>query len=276
MRISSQSNSLVKQIRRLQQRKHRLREGLFSIEGLKVVLSALENGAPVETLITCPELLTSDKGREAAAVAEERGLRHVEVTESVFRAMSERDNPVGIAALVRMSSVDPADLEVQADSLFAAFVDIGDPGNLGTCLRTLDGMGGTGALITGKSTDPWHPAAVKASMGALFSVPFCVGPEVEAVLEWAGENGIQNVASSARGAVDYRQADYRAPALLWVGSEGEGLSDELLERADLSVRIPMCGRASSLNLSVATGLILYQMRDRIGGIPPAGHSVKER
>lgn len=258
--IRSSANPLIKRLRLLGERKHREREGVFVVEGIQPVWQAVEAAAEIETLIVARPLLTSEA---ALAMVEQQGRRGVplaEITPELFTSVASRERPSGLAAIVRASRVALGDLPVTADSLFVVLHRVGNPGNLGTIVRTADAVGATGVLLLGETTDPYHPAAVKASMGALFALPVVRGLDVDTFFAWAVSAGITVGATSARATVDHWFADYPAPLALLFGSEAEGLPPELLARANFSVRIPMAGSARSLNLAIAAGVLLYEAR----------------
>lgn len=258
--ISSRQNALIKRVRRLQQKKYRVREGVFFVEGIRVVLTALELAAPVETVIYAPELLTSDVALQAVEEFKVQGGKVAKVTAEVFQSISARDNARGLGAIISARVKAPADFSVHDDDIFVAIEDVSDPGNLGTIVRTVDAVGAAGVIMVGQSTDPFHPTALRASMGALFSVPVAVAGTFDDVWLWAREQRLQTIATSAHARQTFWDAGYRLPALLLLGSEGEGLSEEVQARADLTVAIPMHGVSSSLNLAVAAGLLLYELR----------------
>lgn len=258
--ITSHRNPLVRRIRGLERKKQRQEEGAFFVEGIRVVLSALERGAPVELLVYAPELLTSQVAHEAIRHFEASGGETVAVHGDVFRSFSKRDNPAGLGAIVTARLHDLDALPITPDAIFVAASDVGDPGNLGTILRTMDGVGAAGLVLVGQTTDPFHPTAVKASMGTLFNIPVATVEGMDTLWEWAEGRGLFTVASSGRAPRDYRDPGYRFPVLLLLGSEAEGLPADAIARADRSVSIPMYGTASSLNLAVAAGLLLYELR----------------
>ena len=270
--ITSAANPLIKRVRALLgQRKHRQAEGAFVVEGIRAVWQALESDAEVEVLVVAPDLLRSDAARELLAHRQRAGLHTVEVSSFVFGGMTEREHPSGLAAIVRMPERGLAELRVGAEALFVALHEAGNPGNLGTILRTIDAVGGDGLIVVGDATDPYHPTSVKASMGALFTVPLVRVHTMEEVLAWCRSGGIGVVTTSAGAWQLHWEARYPRPGLLLMGSEGEGLAPEVLARGDLAVRIPMGGSADSLNLAVATGILLYEAkRPRIEHDPPAG------
>jgi RNA methyltransferase, TrmH family len=262
MTITSPGNPLVKRIKRLRQKKYRQAEGAYFVEGLRVVLTAAEHNAPIESLIYAPELLTSAVARRVVEQQQKRGTAVVELSAAAFRAVSERDNPTGMGAVVRSQWTDLEALPLKPDAVLVALVDVADPGNLGTILRTLDATAAAGLILVGRTTEPFQPAVARASMGALYTVPVSPVPDEPALLAWAERRGLQTVATSVRAAASYWTAAFEPPLLLLMGSEGEGLRPETLAASQVAVFIPMSGSVSSLNLAVATGLLLYEVRRR--------------
>lgn len=259
--ISSAANPLVKRIRLLADRRHRRREGAFLVEGIQPVWRAVEAGWDIEALIVSPELLAgSGPAAEMVAAQESRGVRVARLTSDLFSRLSDREGPAGLAAIVRSRHVGLPDLAVRADSVFVALHRIGNPGNLGTIIRTVDAVGGAAVILIGDTTDPLAPAAVKASMGSLFAVDVAHADDDGAFLEWTAAHGIQVLATSGRADTDHWSSGYRPPLVALFGSEGEGLPASLLDGADLRIRIPMTGTAESLNVAVAVGVMLYEVR----------------
>jgi TrmH family RNA methyltransferase len=262
--ITSHQNPLIKRIRRLRQKKYRQQEGAFFIEGLRIVLSAIEAQAEIDRLVYSPELLTSEVGWAAIRSQQERGGAADPVSGELFRKISNQDNPIGLGAILMAHMSSTQDLLINNESIFIGLIQISDPGNLGTVIRTANAANVSGVFLLDESVDPFHPTAVKASMGSLFTTPVCPIGDAEALLEWAAAKEIRIVASSARAELSFWDVDYELPTLLLVGSEKMGLSQQLLDGADVAVKIPMLGQATSLNLAVATGLILYEIRRSTG------------
>ncbi len=263
--ITSLANPLIKQVRALRQKKARDESGLFLVEGLSHVGSAIEAGWPVETILYAPERLRSGFGLELVEKLQGSGVRCQPVSAPVFESFAEKENPQGLAALVKQRHSSLADVlrTVQRAHLplFAALVAPQDPGNIGTILRTLDAVGGAGLFLLDGGADPFQPACVRASMGTLFSVPF-VRIGFEEFASWAGLNEMRLVGTSARATQDYRlfRLDSR-PTVILLGSEQKGLNEiQLAACADL-VSLPMRGKVSSLNLAVAAGVLLYSFTD---------------
>lgn len=258
--IRSSANPLIKRLRLLAERKHRRREGAFVVEGIQPVWHAVDAKARIETLIVAPRLLTSSAALELVDRQRQRGVPVAELTAELFTTVAAREHPSGLAAIVRQRNASLNELNVAPGSLFVALHRIGNPGNLGTIVRTADAVGATGVLLLGETTDPYHPAAVKASMGALFALPVVQGLDVDTFFAWAASAGIAVGATSAHSQSEHWSFDYPAPLALLFGAEGDGLPPALINRADFAVRIPMGGTARSLNLAVAAGVLLYEVR----------------
>ncbi len=256
--IQSAANPLIKRIRALAQRKVRREQGAFFVEGIRPVWLAVEHGR-VEVIISAPELLTSGAARHMVEQQVAAGGRVASVSRAVFESITERDHPSGLAAIVTMPHTELAQLTITPTSLFVALHEVGNPGNLGTIIRSVDAVGGSGVILLGASTDPYHPTAVKASMGTLFTVPVVGLEDSAALIAWCQAQRVNVYTTSDRAEALYWAVRYQLPALLLFGSEGEGLEAALLQQGH-AVRIPMSGSADSLNLSVATAVLLYEVK----------------
>jgi len=262
--ITSTANPTIKLIRKLHEKKERLQTGLFYIEGLRIVIEALQQGAEVECLVVAPDLLTSEFGWQRV---EEENRRGLQVSQGVFTSLASKQNPQGIAAVVRQRWQDASSLRLASQDLWVALDSVADPGNLGTILRTNDAVGGKGVILLDNSTDPYDLTTIRASMGAIFSQGL-VKTTFEQFLQWKQDHDYALIGTSDRASADYCQASYPLPMILLMGSERLGLSEEHMRACDQLVSIPMVGRSDSLNLAVAAGLMLYeifnQQRERSG------------
>lgn len=265
--ITSTANPTIKQIRKLREKKERLQTGLFYIEGLRIVIEALQQGADVECLVVAPDLLTSEFGWQKVEEENRRGIQVLQVGQAVFTSLASKENPQGIAAVVRQRWQDASSLRLTSQELWVALDSVADPGNLGTILRTNDAVGGKGVILLDNSTDPYDLSTIRASMGAIFSQGL-VKTTFEQFLQWKQGHDYALIGTSDSASADYRQAIYPLPMLLLMGSERLGLSEEHMRACDQLVSIPMVGRSDSLNLAVAAGVILYeifnQQRERSG------------
>lgn len=266
--ISNPSNPTIKQIRALRQRKARAESGLFYIEGIRIVGEAAQLGAAVETVIVAPQLLASDFGRQTVDTLRRRGARLLEVTPEVFAALSEKDGPQGVAAVLRQRWIALEDIRSEGELCWVALRAAQDPGNIGTILRTCDAVGCGGLILLDDSADPYDPGAVRASMGALFSMRLARA-DFAGFVEWKRANAWTLVGTSDAAPVDYQAVRYRPPLIVLMGSEREGLSPEQQATCDQMVSLPMVGRSDSLNLAVATGVMLYEVFNQRRAAPGA-------
>jgi RNA methyltransferase, TrmH family len=263
--ITSSANPVVKRMRLLADRRHRRREGAFVVQGIQPVWQAVEAGAAIETLIVAPGLLGRSPAGQMVAEQEAGGVRVSRVSDELFGRLSGREGPSGLAAIVRGRLALLGDLPAGPGSVFVALHEIGNPGNLGTIIRTANAAGASGVMLLGQATDPFDPAAVKASMGALFSTPVSQA-EPDEFFTWAARQRIAVVTTSASAPQSFWGASYPRPLALLLGAEGAGLPETVLARGDIRVSIPMTGTAESLNLAVAAGLLLYEVQRQGGGL----------
>jgi len=260
--ISSAANPLVKRVRALGDRKCRRREGAFVVQGIQPVWQAVEARADIEVLLVAPDLLRHAGALSMVEAQAAAGVRVARLSGELFGRIADRDAPTGLAAIVRATPTALASLPVPGDAVFVALHAAGNPGNVGTIVRTASAAGAAGVILIGPSADPYDPAAVKASMGALFTVPVTTAASGAEFLTWARSHGVAVAATSARASVSHWHAEWRLPLALLLGSEGTGLPADLIDAADLRVAIPMTGTAESLNLAVAAGVLLYEVRRR--------------
>ena len=259
--ITSRSNPLVKLARSLRQRRARAASGLFLVEGILHTGEAATAGWNLELVIYAPGLLSGDFALGLIAQLEAQGVRCQQVSAQVFDSIAEKENPQGIIALVHQRHRKLADLNHEGFRRGVALISPQDPGNVGAILRTIDAAGADGLILLDGGVDPFHPSAVRASMGTLFWRPV-VQTTFAAFVEWAGQSGTKLLGTSARASLDYREAALgNQPAVLVLGSEQKGLSGAQALACDLLVRVPMHGRASSLNLAVACGVLLYALME---------------
>jgi RNA methyltransferase, TrmH family len=268
--ISSRSNSKIKQVRLLRGRSARLAQkapGLVVVEGLhpvgEAVAAAQAGKMALESIIYAPELLKSDFGLSLVHGQSAAGLPCYPVTRQVFESVADKDNPQGILAVARPKSYSLESLSAHNFPWAVGLVAPQDPGNVGTILRTIDAVGASGLLLLDNHLDPYHPSAVRASMGTLFWHPL-VTAAFSDFAAWAGSHSYLVVGSSAHAAAETSPAPtYPRPLILLLGSERQGLSPEQAKICQMMLRLPMRGRVTSLNLAVAGGVLLYHLLLRI-------------
>ena len=254
--VTSLTNPTVKAVRALHQRKARDESGLFVAEGLKNVTEGVETGAAPQILMFGREAATHPLLKAAARATEAGGGEVIEVTHDILAKVSRRDNPQAVVGVFRQVFQPLQSLRPDAATCWVALHRVRDPGNLGTIVRTADAAGCGAVILVGECCDPYSVEAVRATMGSIFAVPIVKASEDEfATWRKAWPGSVVGTLLSAT--VDHRSATYRSPALILMGNEQQGLPPEMAALCDVNVKIPMRGRADSLNLSVATGVMIY-------------------
>lgn len=250
MDITSLQNPRVKYIVKLRDdKRQRRQDGLMLVEGWDEIQLALSAGYKPHTILSAPELASRHiDGGEA---------EHLTVNRAVFEKMSYRENPDGWLAVFPLPRTTLADLKLSASPLLVVAESIEKPGNLGAILRTVDAAQVDALLVCDPRVDLWNPNVVRASRGAIFSVPV-VECDNKSALELLKARNIRVLAATPSADVIYSQIDMRDSIAIAVGTEDEGLTDFWISNSDLKVRIPMMGKVNSLNVSVSTALIVYE------------------
>jgi TrmH family RNA methyltransferase len=255
--ITAFSNPLVKQVRGLRDKKNRRREGLFIAEGLRILIEAREAGR-------LPEILFFGAGTRhhlldtLIAETEAAGGDVVETNADILHKLSGKDNPQILLGVYREFDTALDDLDRDAAPLWIVAQALRDPGNLGTILRTGDAVGAGGLILVDECVDPFSVEAVRASMGALFTQRIAAAPWSDFV-RWLRSGPGQLIGTSLRAEQDYQAPRYEKPAFILVGNEAQGLPAAYEDECDLLVKMPMLGKADSLNAAVATAVMAYEV-----------------
>lgn len=259
--ISSRSNTKVRSARALRWRKERIASGSFLTEGIHLVGAAVESGAQIEMVFYAPDLLQSQFALDLIEETRTSGVPCYPTTAEVFTSLASKEHPQGILAVVHRPEEQLSDLNPESFSWGVACVAPQDPGNVGTILRTIDAVGASGLIILDGGVDPYHPTAVRASMGAIFRHPV-VSATFDDFAEWSKKLEYHIYGSSSHGGQDYQEVgEYSLPRILLLGSEGQGLTEDQADICEQILRIPMKGKVTSLNLAVSAGVLLYRMSD---------------
>ena len=253
--LTSTANPFIKHVRALRQKKARTEFGQFLVEGITHVGEAIEAGWDVDSIVYAPELLTSGFAKDLLARAERLKLKLQPVSVSVIESLADKENPQGILAVVKQKKYTFEN--VNSITRAVALVSPQDPGNLGTILRTMDAVGADALFILEGGVELYHPTVIRASMGTMFWKPV-IQTSFSEFLDWSRKGGYQLIGTSAKADVDYHTLAPNNPWVLLLGTEQKGLTPEQTAVCDVTVSLPMRGRVSSLNLSVAAGVLLYQ------------------
>jgi len=264
--IQSVNNDQVKNLVKLRERKHRDRQERFVVEGLRELGHALAAGVPVETVYFCPELFPGDAHPDFVdrlRLENEVGL--VRLSAEAFRKASYREGPDGLIAQARQQDRSLDELDLPAAPLLLVLEGIEKPGNLGALLRSADGAGVDAVVLVDCVLDLFNPNAIRSSQGLLFALPV-VQADREPLLRRLKERGCRIVATTPESERPHWAVDFGGPTALLMGGESDGLSKFWLEAADQKIRIPMRGRADSLNVAAAAAVCLYEaLRQRTAG-----------
>lgn len=263
MQITSASNPRIKQWSALLTRKGRDAQQAFLLEGVHLVVEALRSSAAIHTVLydldkAMPQELQAYWGKTSSAA----GTEWIGVSAAVLGKCTETQTPQGIVAVCGKPELSAASFLEQKEALVVAVDGVQDPGNLGTIIRTADAVGATGVLLGTGTVDLYNPKTVRSTMGSLFHLPVAQC-ELRTLLPQAREQGIRLVGTRLGAARHCYELDMREPTWFLMGNEGSGLSADIAAYVDTDVIIPMRGKAESLNVAMATSVLLYEaMRQR--------------
>jgi TrmH family RNA methyltransferase len=258
--VTSLANPIIKDIKALTNKKSREESGTFMAEGLKLVIDAIELGWAIRTLVYAKAAKGKPLVEQMAAKTVASGGLVLEVSEKIISSITRRDNPQMVVGIFESRWKPLKDIRPKDGETWIALDRVRDPGNLGTIIRTVDAAGASGVILVGETTDPFSLETVRATMGSVFAVPVAKATPEE-FIGWKKSAGVAVVATHLAGSVDYRTIDYKKrPVVLLMGNEQSGLPDQLAKEADALARIPQQGRADSLNLAVASAVMLFEAR----------------
>jgi len=256
--ITGFSNETVKRVRSLRDKKHRKREGLFLAEGLRILTEAREAGALPEMLFFAPDGATHPLAETLIAETEAAGAEVIETTPDILSKLSGKENTQTLVGVYRDRLTPLNAFDRTSADIWIVAQALRDPGNLGTILRTSDAVGGGGLILVDDCVDPFSVEAVRASMGALFTQQIAAVRWPEFV-QWLRQGPGQLIGTSLRTDTDYQAPRYTAPTFILVGNEAQGLPADYEQECDLLVKMPMLGKADSLNAAVATAVMAYEV-----------------
>jgi TrmH family RNA methyltransferase len=256
--VAAFSNATVKRLRSLRDKKARREEGLFLAEGLRIVAEARDSGQLPEIIAFSAEGAKHPLAAEIIAAAEDAGADAIETTPDILAKMSGKDNPQLLLGAYRQPGTSLDRIDRSKSDLWIVAQALRDPGNLGTILRTGDAAGAGGLILIDDCVDPFSVEAVRASMGAMFTQAIATA-RWEEFVPWLRSGRGQLVGTSLKASVDYRLPTYEAPTFLLIGNEAQGLPDAYEKECNLRVKIPMMGKADSLNAAMATVIMAYEV-----------------
>jgi RNA methyltransferase, TrmH family len=256
--ITAFSNPLVKRVRNLREKRHRREEGLFLAEGLRILAEAEETGVLPEMLFFAADSARHPIVQRLAARVEAQGGEAIETSRDILHKLSGKDNPQVVLGVYRQFDTSLDRIDRSTSGIWLVAQAMRDPGNLGTMLRTGDAVGAGGLILIDDTADPFSVEAVRASMGALFTQRIAQARWND-FLPWLRGGPGELVGLALDGAEDYRAPSYAAPTFLLVGNEAQGLPADYAAACDRRVKIPMLGKADSLNAAVSAAVMAYEV-----------------
>lgn len=252
--ITSKENEFVKHVKKLKDKKYRDSNKEYVIEGIKLVAEAIQEKAPIKQIVLC------DDCEKNAAIPKDlmyeiAKQECIYVSEKIFKYLSEVQTPQGILAILEKSGQD-TEIDYTQD-IIVALDDVQDPGNLGTILRTVDSIGITQILVSKGTADAYNPKVVRSTMGAIFRVKIIECEDLKQTLKEIRKHKFKIVVSSLQTENTIYDINYNKKVIV-IGNEANGVEQEIQNKADKKIKIPMLGKTESLNASVATGIILYE------------------
>ncbi len=254
--ITSAQNQQIKEIQALNQKhKERVKTGLFVAEGVKII-----SEAPKELIQKVFVSESFEKNNPDLI----KDHRYEVIADPLFEKICDTKTPQGILAVLKQPEYEKKDL--LGDDLNAPFIllleDLQDPGNVGTIMRTAEGAGVTGIILTKGCVDLFQPKTIRSTMGSIFRVPFVCEEDTDNAVRWFKENGIHTYGAHLKGVCSYTEPSYIEGTAFFIGNEGNGLSDALSEKCDTLIKIPMEGRLESLNAAVASAVLMYKVHEQ--------------
>lgn len=252
--ITAASNSRIKRLVQLNQKaKVRRTEDVFVVEGAKMFLEA-----PTERIQEVYISESFSKMEECRGKLAQTG--YDVVTDELFRKISDTQTPQGILCVIRQYHYNIEDLLKKDDAFLLVLEDIQDPGNLGTIMRTGEGAGIDGVIMSRNTVDLYNPKTIRSTMGSIYRMPFVYVEDLQEALQLLKRAGVHTYAAHLEGKNSYTQEDYRSKTAFLIGNEGNGLKEETAKAADTYIRIPMDGQVESLNAAIAAALLMYEGR----------------
>lgn len=255
--ITSSSNKLIKEIKMLQKRKERWSKKSFFIEGTRAVEQCIKSNAKIKHIVYSRDILGSEIDKVLYLIDEEN-YETYEISNKLFKEISDTDNPQGIMAIVSFDEFSLGDI-LKENNFIIVLDRVQDPGNLGTIIRTADAFGANGIIVTNGCVDVYNPKTIRSTMGSIFQIPIVHMGEMREVLEVLKQENTSIISSSLNTDKYSYDIDFKTSCAIVIGNEAQGISKEVLNLSDQLVKIPMVGEAESLNAAIASGVLMYEV-----------------
>ena len=257
LEITSHQNQRIKNIIKLKNRRTREKTQKTLLEGYRLISRALDAGFPIIECYFTPSMFLGDNENTLLSSLQDRGAKLIKVPESILQKMSYRDRPEGLIALSPIQEHKLENMPIVKNGLYLVVEAIEKPGNLGSILRSADASGVNGLIICDKCTDLYNPNVLRASTGAIFYVPIAECSSQEAIT-WLHTNNINTLAATPHAEKAYEDIDMTKSTAIVTGTEQYGLTPLWMKSSKIKTRIPMCGQIDSLNVAIATSILLFE------------------
>lgn len=257
--ITSNSNPNIKHVKSLHKKKYREKYNEFIIEGLRIVEHGLECGGDITKIFLAQSIYESLKGTILFSKIKDNNIDSYILNDNLFKEICDTDNPQGILGIVKQKSYDINTI-LNKEQYFVVVLDrLQDPGNLGTIIRTADAAG-VDCIITNKGcVDTYNNKTIRATMGSIFNIPIIDIESLDELIDRLIGAGTQIVSTVLEATKYYHEVKYKERAAIIIGNEANGISKELVKKSNIKVKIPMLGKAESLNASIASSIMIYEI-----------------
>ena len=249
LEIESKNNNLFKEIKKLKEKKHRIKSNKYLIEGLRFVEEAIKSKVSIDSIIFTESF--KEKNPDLFLKINEN-IKLIQMNEALLKQLCSTENPQGIVGVINMQNK-----ELKSGELVVLVDKVQDPGNMGTIIRTAHAAGAAGIVMTKGTVDIYNDKTLRSTMGSIFYIPIVEDDSLDFVKSLKKE-GYKLVVSSLQGKNNFFEENLQGKVMIAVGNEGNGVSDEVYDIADIKVKIPMPGEAESLNVAVATSIMIYE------------------
>ncbi|BDU92794.1 TrmH family RNA methyltransferase [Clostridium perfringens] len=249
LEIESKNNNLFKEIKKLKEKKHRIKSNKYLIEGLRFVEEAIKSKVSIDSIIFTESF--KEKNPDLFLKINEN-IKLIQMNEALLKQLCSTENPQGIVGVINMQNK-----ELKSGELVVLVDKVQDPGNMGTIIRTAHAAGAAGIVMTKGTVDIYNDKTLRSTMGSIFYIPIVEDDSLDFVKS-LNKEGYKLVVSSLQGKNNFFEENLQGKVMIAVGNEGNGVSDEVYDIADIKVKIPMPGEAESLNVAVATSIMIYE------------------
>lgn len=256
LEIKSNKNPTIKYIKRLSKKKNRWEDKKFIVEGLKITQEAIEENISIDNIIINYSFLSTEENINFLKEVEGR-YRIIKVEDYIFKEISDTENPQGILSVVSFNPRDINDISQIKNPILIFLDEVQDPGNLGTIIRSADAFNIDGIILSKGTVDPYNTKVVRSTMGSIFRTPLYSCEDSISCIELLKEKNFKIISTSPEGNPIYKYENIKGTVFV-IGNESKGVDPKIVHRCDQNIKIPMTGRAESLNAGVAASIIMYE------------------